>query len=123
MQGIVAAVASLLIVGQMAVCSPGATSLEMGIPRGSEGGGKLEARAAAKPTRRILDGDRRGDVLVRHTQSLAPVVNARALRRGGIRESTLPQSTGVRESDPAPWQSNRWYIIAGVRPCSCTKVQ
>jgi signal transduction histidine kinase len=114
MQRSIAAVVSLLIVGQMAVCSLAATHMEMGIARGRVRVPELEGRDIIEPVLRILSGGRRQDILVRQTQSLSPMVNPGAPGRQGISDSRLPQSTTVRDRDPAPWQSYRWYIVAGV---------
>ena len=73
-----------------------------------------QAVVAAEIARRVLAGERPGDIPVMHDSGSRARVDWRQLQRWHIPESALPPGSLVFYRQPTLWERYRRYIIAGV---------
>jgi len=72
-----------------------------------------DASAAARMAVRILNGERPQDVVIVKSKNQY-MFDWTALKRWGIKESSLPPGSVVLNRQPTFWQLYRWYVIGGI---------
>ena len=70
------------------------------------------AENAALLVRRILSGERAGNIPITGGESVHPVSDRRQMQRFGISESTLPPGAEIRFRPPGIWEQYRWQMVA-----------
>ena len=84
---------------------------------GSVGGNLVnwanDASAAAAMAVRILDGEKPHDIPVEMSKN-ENMFDWRALKRWGIKESSLPPGSIVLNRQPTFWELYKWYVISGI---------
>ena len=72
-----------------------------------------DGRMAAKMAVRVLNGEKPQDIPV-VTSKHAYMFDWRALKRWGLKESSLPPGSIVLNRQPTVWELYKWYILGGI---------
>jgi PAS domain S-box-containing protein len=72
-----------------------------------------DAREAGEMAVQILNGKRPEDIPIAMSRN-SYMFDWRALKRWGIKESSLPLGSIVLNRQPTPWDSYKWYIVGGL---------
>ena len=91
---------------------------EMYLGHGIVGGSLLDltepGSAAGKMGKRILAGENPGAIAVQTLDPNHIMVDARQLKRWGIREENLPAGSIVRFRQDSAWDIYKWYLIGSI---------